>query len=86
MPRRYNRDVGARRYHDYRKENLIAIIQNYKNGLSLRKCEERHGVPCRGIQKSVRASMFLHIVRLELFCSISHFKCWEKVVDYFLKV
>ena len=28
----------------------------------------------------------LHTVRLELFCSISHFKYWVKVVDYFLRV
>ena len=34
--------MGApRRYHGYRKENLIATIRDYKDGLSLQKCEKK---------------------------------------------
>ena len=54
MPRTYHRELGTRKYRDYHDENLTAAVNDYKNGLSLRKCEEKHGVPFSTIQKSAK--------------------------------
>ena len=31
-------------------------------------------------------TLYFFIMKLELLCSISHIKCWEKVIDYFFKI
>lgn len=55
MPRTYHRQLGSRRYRDYRDEDLERALQEHADGrISLREAEERYGIPRATLNRKLR--------------------------------
>lgn len=60
MPRKYRRQLGARKYVDYTDANLQTALENVVEGrLSLREAEERYGVPRATLSRKYRGVQVL---------------------------
>ncbi|XP_039275824.1 uncharacterized protein LOC120349519 [Nilaparvata lugens] len=53
MPRVQKRAVGARKYKDFSSQQLEKAVEAVKSGLSLRKAQEKFGVPRCSINRAI---------------------------------
>ena len=51
--------IGSRKHYDYSSNTLTAAMNDHQQGLSLRQCGEKHGIPFSTTQKNAKQKHLL---------------------------